>query len=71
MILVVIANVSATLPFGNRNGESVLSSGLGAGGRRNNPRLPVSPEAYMSSVSECFLFFYTYSSFFFNVFLRV
>ncbi|KAK4007766.1 gastric triacylglycerol lipase [Daphnia magna] len=49
VILVVIANVSATLPFGNRNGESVLSSGLGAGGRRNNPRLPVSPEAYMSS----------------------
>lgn len=55
LLLPIPSSVWGTLPFGNRNGESGVSSGgFGGvgGGRRNNPRLPVSPEAYMSSVSE-------------------
>lgn len=47
---VLIPIVSGTFPFRNRNSD-LAESASGGGGRPNNPRLPVSPEAYMSSVS--------------------
>lgn len=54
VLLQIVTSVWGTLPFGNRNGDSGVAGGFvgGVGGRRNNPRLPVSPEAYMSSVSQ-------------------
>jgi hypothetical protein len=54
LLQIAVTSVWGTLPFGNRNGDSGAAGGFVGGvggGRRNNPRLPVSPEAYMSSVS--------------------
>ncbi|EFX72480.1 hypothetical protein DAPPUDRAFT_110774 [Daphnia pulex] len=55
LLQMAVTSVWGTLPFGNRNGDSGAAGGFVVGGvgggRRNNPRLPVSPEAYMSSVS--------------------
>ncbi len=53
--LLMVPSVSGIFPFKNRNGDSGadgVGSGFAGGGKRNNPRLPVSPEAYMSSVSK-------------------
>lgn len=52
VLLIPFDIVSATFPFRNRNSDLSVRAGTGGGiGRNNNPRLPVSPEAYMSSVS--------------------
>ena len=49
--LLVVPTAAGTFSFRNRNSDlGADGSGLG-GGKRNNPRLPISPEAYMSSVS--------------------